>query len=695
MKTKKMLSMALVTIFVLSFVAAIPSSLAMEPCARCTWTKEARNYRDNYLKDIMIAMYTLAGTPTDPPYIHYSWLDWVEGLDDLQATVDGAVDYTDCYNWWMYILTVLYNMTVEEANTYISYGHGAAGWPPDPPLTTYVEVSDHDYCFFPAKPVCTDFNVSVIVQDVTDMKGIQIMLGYNASLITAKRIYETDITDDATDWIPVNATEKFNPDRHPTINNTRTYPYQKFLPYQFVWVGAGGFTPFTGTGSVFEIEFHIEVCPPEDTVTEPENRSVSCTLDLFIMYDSEVFHGEVELLDSMYDPIAHAALDGCYANIQPMHVVGYPIARCNVYPSVQYVGKNVTFDGSASDDGGAPPLIYGWDVGSDGIYEIITSSPTASWYCDEPGTYNVTLSVVNDMMLEDTVDEPQYWEVILPLGIIQDLYTSENRFCGQTTDFTGEGLAIDPLELDPRTNPGYVDAVSPDVNITLFVRVTYNGAPRMHVLVAIQIIHEWWEFNQEAGFPEGYELINETYATRTIETDKDGMAVTWFRIPTICEATEFGKWLVVANCKVQEVVTQDWIRFDVGYAVKLLDVATFDFDTGELSDRFGAPCDTIEIGIIGKNIMFMPKWVLIVATVYDDCDVPIGIDWAWTYAEPAELYCHPTQFETWLYVHLPQWTYVGVGKVYVSAFTDWPYPNYGEAYCPEIGTTFFLEWVGP
>jgi hypothetical protein len=680
---KGMLPKILAMTLILSLIAAIPSAAAVQCCPRATWEKPARNFMDNYAKCVFDTVSVLLGAGhLTPAEQEAYWLALREDADDAAVAGGTNVTVTLLQN----IIIAFIQAALEGPPTYynatyalyvatgaVHAAEGACLWPPNPAPTTYLEVSQKDYCFFPAKPVSTYFNVSVIVQDVTDMKGCAIKLGYNATLISAIRVYPTAITATTTDWLPVDSHGVFHFDADPTINNTRLYLYNSVYNYSYVWVSAWGFSPFNGTGAVFNILFHINMMPPVETVGAPENRCYCCILDLW----------DTEVLNSMSSPITHAPLDGCYCNIQPMHVVGTPTAVCNVYPSTQYVGNNVTFDGSASSSGDATPLQYMWDVGSDGTFDIITNSTKASWRCDAEGHYNVTLKVMNIIGKTSTA-APQYWDCIKPLGTIQDLYTSPNRFCGQITPFIGTGLAGDPSILDPLLNPGYVDALTPDVNITLYTKITFNGQPRMHVLVAFAILYEWKLVDQSKGFPAGYVAVNQTIDVRTAETDKDGIAVTWFRVPMWCTGLPFGKWLVTATCKVQEKKTLDWIRFDVGYPVWLEKVTTFDPATKLAKDKFKL-YDTIGITVSAKNIMFIPKPVLFVCTVYDTCDVPIAMCYINMTAPPAVIYCHPTYFTHNCTVVIPQWTYVGIGKVIVGAYTDWPY-KLGEAYCPEVST---------
>jgi len=145
----------------------------------------------------------------------------------------------------------------------------------------------------PVVPVGENLLVNVTIANVTDMMGFTVMVGYNVSLIHAVCAYSTPISASASDWWPVNASAQFNFDRHPVINNTRTYATN----YSYVWVGAWGFTKFTGSGALVTINF---------TGIAMGN----CTLDVFMMYDSTMFPDEVEVLDNYADPIDHTVVDG-------------------------------------------------------------------------------------------------------------------------------------------------------------------------------------------------------------------------------------------------------------------------------------------------------------------------------------------------------------------------------------------------
>jgi hypothetical protein len=91
--------------------------------------------------------------------------------------------------------------------------------------------------------------INLTIANVTNERGINFMLWYNSSFLKANRIYSTAITASTTKWLPVNASDVFNPDRPPTINNTIGPSIGR------VWVAAWGFTAFTGSGALITINF--------------------------------------------------------------------------------------------------------------------------------------------------------------------------------------------------------------------------------------------------------------------------------------------------------------------------------------------------------------------------------------------------------------------------------------------------------
>lgn len=495
------------------------------------------------------------------------------------------------------------------------------------------------------------FDLEVVVNGVTDCYGVDFWMTYNTTLLE-----KTGPVDEVGPFTSGN----------PKIIPPQSGGYFKTelsiagtVKVSITFVGAVGADSFNGTGTVCSIPFKVIYCPEQLSGPTQVNNTASCDL----AFDET----KVKIWDRLggaqtRDP----SVDGYYEITTIGYVLGEPIAdfTSSPLPANVYVGDTVTLT-DTSDPGGVGITIVSWSWSLVGNATLTGPANTAvtTFHCDDIGDVYVTLFVVNSDANNDTVTKviPQKKKV----GAVFDLYTSENRFCGQTTTNVGMGLDAP------------CDALSPDVNVTLFVDASWNGKPVMHVLVAFVVLDN----------------NGDCVLYRTAETDKDGIARVWFRVPNPCTGSLFGKWIAYATGKIQEVKQEDTMPFDVGYAITLLDAWTID-GTGGPADTFQAPCDYLGVGLTYKNIMMIPKEVTFIFVVYDDCDVPIGQVIYNTTVAGGE-YCSPNE-DTILIselLHLPQWTYVGVGKVYVSAFTRLP-QDCGVPYCPEVSYEFSLEWSG-
>lgn len=523
-----------------------------------------------------------------------------------------------------------------------------------PPFGNYPTVWVDDYTFFTETDlVSTSFNVSINVWNVSDLGAWEFKLGFNSTLLTAQYVYKTPDTANNTDWVPDPGTG-WVPDGPPTINNTAG----------IVWTGALVPTTAPGTGlygdiTLVIIQFHIDLAPVRETAP-PDNRSVSCLLDLY----------DVTLGDALGGGMTSYISDGSYEYTRPQIQPGFPVADFSVFPDPPEAGKDATLtDTSTGND-----VIVSWKwtiANGTGSAHLTGADDTSSttFHCDGPGTITVTLNVTNNYGNWDV--ESKVIDQIELLGLNFDLYTSTNRFCGVDTDLDKVGLGFNES----------CDALSPDLNITLFAKVTWNGAPVNHVLVSFEVI---W-FADENGDPltQGPECV----LYRTAETDKDGIARIWFRVPVPCDGMMFGKWYAYAACKVQEQKIDDWMYFDVGYVITLTDA--YATEAAYIREE-----DTITVYIEGKSIAWIDRDVWVIVVAYDDCDVPIG-QWIHNTTIPGEAtFCHPYAFNITLTdaIEVPQYAYVGIGKVYVSAFTAIP-SLCGTPYCPELGDTFTIGFT--
>lgn len=232
------------------------------------------------------------------------------------------------------------------------------------------------------------------------------------------------------------------------------------------------------------------------------------------------------------------------------------------------------------------------------------------------------------------------------------------------TPFIGEGINVT------------ADAYEPQDLVILYAYLQYNFEPEAYKLVSFEI----------HGPANPYYNIT---IIRTAWTNASGIAMINFTIPGSgipnWQEMVFGKWseYEAAQVKIYEK-PHDWLWFEVGWIVETLDVTVLPPEGAKKSEM-------IEITVVFKNIMMIPKWVLFTVVVYDELLDPIQWDAWWVLAAPAT-YAHnpiPTYNSTVVFSHIVDYAHVGTATVYVNAFTDFP-SLCGCPYCPEITTTFFV-----
>jgi hypothetical protein len=140
------------------------------------------------------------------------------------------------------------------------------------------------------------FSINISVANVTNLKGFTFMLWYNTTLLDAIKVYPTDISDDATVWVPVDENLTFHWDGPPTINDT----------IGEVYVGCFGFTTFSGSGALLTIAFKA---------TAAGNSALHLT--------------DTHLLDPNADEIPSISADGEVTVLQEVYSVG--ITKVAVY----------------------------------------------------------------------------------------------------------------------------------------------------------------------------------------------------------------------------------------------------------------------------------------------------------------------------------------------------------------------------
>jgi len=510
----------------------------------------------------------------------------------------------------------------------------------------------------------TYFTLQVKINETTmDLTGVDIRFTYNQTLLQY-----TNYTVDGPNQVfpaPGNGTRYFTDSSVPgdcylslVMGQTPVLLFDAYANQTVVW-----------------ITFKVVFCPEQIIGLPITDNEVNCTLDWDEGVTGTFIYGAG---GSVITSGPHD--NGFYSYTTYGVSAPTPTAHIVVSPSYVYVCDTVTLDGTTSTPGtGAYITTWLWNItGPAGSFNLVgpLDQDTTYFHCNGTGTVHVTLTVTNNYSQsdDDSVDIEQH----LLLGAVIDLYTSQNRFCGQITDPDNVGKGIDQP----------CDALTDDVNVTLFAKVTWGGAPVMHVLVAFEV---WWDVAIDWQHQDQQPVPkNQCVLYRTAETDKDGIAQIWFRVPTPCPGRMHGKWMAIVKAKIQDDPIMDTMPFDVGWLLTLTESPE-----GLTLDRstYIREVDCVCFNVTVKSISWIPKHLTLIAVIYDDCDVPIG-QWVINTVIDPGAYCSPNHELIVVYCHLPvpQWAYVGQGKIYVSAFTALP-RDCGIPYCPEVSRTFSIVYV--
>lgn len=215
-----------------------------------------------------------------------------------------------------------------------------------------------------------------------------------------------------------------------------------------------------------------------------------------------------------------------------------------------------------------------------------------------------------------------------------------------------------------RGEGAWSDAYAPQEEVVIFASVTHKGDPVQNKPVAFEVYD-----------PTGY-----VWLFRSNSTDENGIAMVSFRLPS---NPVFGIWNIIAAGDIAEQTFNDTATFKVGWIIEITQVKTVDV--------YGDPKGTFTKGehmhfnVTVQNIAFTSKEVTITIAVYDECEVPIGQvtlqNWV----------IGPGRTEIFIIdLQIPRWVYVGMGTVYVNAYTSLPQEG-GTPYCPETSTTLLIK----
>lgn len=157
------------------------------------------------------------------------------------------------------------------------------------------------------------------------------------------------------------------------------------------------------------------------------------------------------------------------------------------------------------------------------------------------------------------------------------------------------------------------DAFQPQELVILYALVTYNEGPAAGKLVAFQV-------NGPA------DALQNITICAVSQTNEDGIAEWSFRIPWPAENAEeivFGQKYAIATVDIAEIVVNDTLTFQVGWTVRIKNIATLDAELKPQTNFLRQ--STIIFDLTLGNIAFTSKTGTITIDAQDVAEYPIMI----------------------------------------------------------------------
>jgi len=237
------------------------------------------------------------------------------------------------------------------------------------------------------------------------------------------------------------------------------------------------------------------------------------------------------------------------------------------------------------------------------------------------------------------------------------------------------GLQIDVYTQYPEPYGGQganmpSDMFGPQQEVILYAKVLYNLDPVQAKLVSFEIRH-------------GEFLIQGSNITNS-----EGIAEYRFRIPWPCENAPdrvFGIWNVTANVEVAEQIKTDTLAFKVYWLVEIVSVTPKQTDYVKYKDQ----PPTLEFIVEYRTYRVQPIPVVITVAGYDELGFFIGSDKFSTTVGwgTMEGWCQFKNYTTTLSFPMPSNAAVGTATVRANAFNKLPWVG-GVPYCPEKSAIF-------
>jgi hypothetical protein len=373
-------------------------------------------------------------------------------------------------------------------------------------------------------------------------------------------------------------------------------------------------------------------------------------------------------------------VDGTFVGMTPPTPYGPTAHLVVATPPPYYEGTTaITFDGSTSTPGFdginfVPIDTYIFDFGD--LSPIQSGpSPTAIHTFAAFGLYIVNLTVHAATLVNPySTDLKPVTIYAKALGAAIDLYTDSHRSYmtdpqDHWTPYNGTGPFLP------------ADAYTSQDLVTLYAKVTYNDDAVAHKVVAFEV-----------HYPNGNITV-----LRTAMTDLDGIASISFRIPAPCEGADavFGTWFVYADVDVAEKKVYDNMTFLVGWIIDTYDhwmlggLYGLQYNPAGASWLHVSPDPVQKGGVLSVtdkmiNIAYVNVWAQFAITLYDVESYPIGF-MTFGLVVPGRTYPDgpivPYDMGPYTFT-IPMWAYVGLGAVFMNAYTNLP-SECGLPYGPE------------
>jgi hypothetical protein len=214
------------------------------------------------------------------------------------------------------------------------------------------------------------------------------------------------------------------------------------------------------------------------------------------------------------------------------------------------------------------------------------------------------------------------------------------------------------------------DAFSIGENVTLYALVQYNNWPVPSLLVAFHI-------NGPLN-----SIYNVTFS-RVAETNDTGIATLTFTLPRDEEVAS-GSWNVLCNAKIGDEMVSDYLTFQAGWIIEIVELDTLDESLSEPRTVF-TPDSFIGVRLTLRNIAMVEKNVVLHVSLFDSEDYVLDSHEIYNFTVPPNNTLVVAEFM----LYIPLDVLVGNVTVWANAY-DAPIKEGGLPYCPEVSKKIFI-----